>query len=181
MFVFLFLIITVNLNGLCVDDGSGNGKCNTGPDERACDGVVKANGTGILSCGTNADCPAGQQCTLDYLCVQPPSGCQWDGMCTDSDGCTIDECDLKTHACTHTKAFGCCATDKDCDDGNACTIDACKNGQCGHDGKPACCTVAADCNDGSPCRPTAARAAPASSARWRAAASPMAHATTATT
>jgi hypothetical protein len=138
-------------NGECVTKAcKTDAECNApGFEQHWC--YQKTKTCQLYQCGTNADCPAGQLCTLDYLCIQPPSGCQWDGMCTDGDGCTIDECDLKTKTCTHTKAFGCCASAKDCDDGNTCTLDACKNGQCSHDGKPACCTVAAECGDGNPC------------------------------
>ena len=41
---------------LCSDVGSNLGKCTLGPDEKSCDGVVKANGDGVLACNANADC-----------------------------------------------------------------------------------------------------------------------------
>ncbi len=55
---------------LCLDAGGEEGLCNLGPDDRACDLLVKANGDGVLSCGTNADCDVnvigndGGNCTL---------------------------------------------------------------------------------------------------------------------
>lgn len=41
---------------LCSDIGGNLGECTIGPDERSCDGVVKANGTGILACNSQEDC-----------------------------------------------------------------------------------------------------------------------------
>jgi len=41
---------------LCSDAGGGEGECSDGPDDRFCDGVVKANATGIVACATNNDC-----------------------------------------------------------------------------------------------------------------------------
>jgi cysteine-rich repeat protein len=58
-------------DGVCVDQGGGEGECNVGPNERTCDGLVRANGNGILGCGTNADCGPGVigldggNCTLE--------------------------------------------------------------------------------------------------------------------
>lgn len=45
-------------DGQCNDVGGGEGACNTGPTDRFCDGVTRANGDGILGCGSNADCDA---------------------------------------------------------------------------------------------------------------------------
>ncbi|MFN2378155.1 MAG: hypothetical protein ABR538_16610, partial [Candidatus Binatia bacterium] len=42
----------------CMDMGGGEGLCATGPDDQSCDGLVKADGTGILSCTNNSDCTA---------------------------------------------------------------------------------------------------------------------------
>jgi hypothetical protein len=44
----------------CSDIGDNNGSCTTGPDIAFCDAVVKADGSGILACGTNADCDVNQ-------------------------------------------------------------------------------------------------------------------------
>ncbi|MFN2378218.1 MAG: hypothetical protein ABR538_16940 [Candidatus Binatia bacterium] len=41
---------------LCSDAGGGEGECTTGPDDRFCDGVTKANGEGILACAADIDC-----------------------------------------------------------------------------------------------------------------------------
>ncbi len=41
---------------LCTDLGGGEGQCTTGPDDRFCDGVTRADGRGILACSTNDDC-----------------------------------------------------------------------------------------------------------------------------
>ncbi|MFN2377932.1 MAG: hypothetical protein ABR538_15465, partial [Candidatus Binatia bacterium] len=43
----------------CSDIGDGTGKCTTGPDALFCDGVVKANGSGVLACTHNEDCAPG--------------------------------------------------------------------------------------------------------------------------
>lgn len=42
--------------GLCSDVGNGEGECSSGPDDSYCDGVVKADGGGILECSTDFDC-----------------------------------------------------------------------------------------------------------------------------
>jgi hypothetical protein len=44
--------------GTCSDIGGGTGACTTGPDDHTCDGVVRADGSGILSCSNNSDCTA---------------------------------------------------------------------------------------------------------------------------
>lgn len=45
------------LGDTCVDlDGGLHGECSSGPDNSFCDGAVRADGTGVLSCTTNADC-----------------------------------------------------------------------------------------------------------------------------
>jgi hypothetical protein len=55
-------------SGLCSDIGDGESECTTGPDDRYCDGLLRANGLGILACGNNADCttndPLNGSCTL---------------------------------------------------------------------------------------------------------------------
>lgn len=43
----------------CTDLGGGEGRCTMGPDERYCDGVVNADGSGILACNVNSDCLPG--------------------------------------------------------------------------------------------------------------------------
>lgn len=42
--------------GLCSNLGGGEGECTTGPNDRFCDQLVKADGGGILSCSSNAAC-----------------------------------------------------------------------------------------------------------------------------
>jgi hypothetical protein len=53
---------------LCSDMGGGESQCTSGPDDKYCDGLVRANGLGILACGNNADCttndPLNGSCTL---------------------------------------------------------------------------------------------------------------------
>jgi hypothetical protein len=55
-------------DGLCSDIGNNESQCTTGPDDKYCDGLVRANGLGILACGNNADCttndPLNGACTL---------------------------------------------------------------------------------------------------------------------
>lgn len=55
-------------DGLCNDLGDGEGACATGPDDRTCDGLVRADGRGILSCANNTDCttnsPLNGTCSL---------------------------------------------------------------------------------------------------------------------
>lgn len=43
-------------DGTCTADGNGEGLCLAGPDDSYCDGVVRANGKGIISCASNSDC-----------------------------------------------------------------------------------------------------------------------------
>jgi hypothetical protein len=43
-------------DGVCSDLGAGEGQCNANLPDLSCDGVVRANGEGIISCQTNADC-----------------------------------------------------------------------------------------------------------------------------
>jgi len=46
-------------DALCTDGGGGEAHCTTGPDDRFCDGVLKADGSGIVSCVGNSDCSSG--------------------------------------------------------------------------------------------------------------------------
>jgi len=60
-------------DGVCVDVGNFQGQCNTGPVTRYCDGIVRADQTGLLSCLTNVDCSVEQlgfdagSCTLSEI------------------------------------------------------------------------------------------------------------------
>lgn len=45
-------------NRLCEESEDGEGVCSIGPDDKACDGLVKADGGGIRYCITNTDCSA---------------------------------------------------------------------------------------------------------------------------
>jgi hypothetical protein len=40
----------------CAPIGNDEGECATGPDETWCDAIVRADGSGLIGCGTNADC-----------------------------------------------------------------------------------------------------------------------------
>ena len=56
-------------NGACTDFGGGYGECTTGPDDWTCDNLVRADGSGILPCFSDADCAEwildpGATCTL---------------------------------------------------------------------------------------------------------------------
>lgn len=42
--------------GQCEDVGGEEGLCTDGPDDSYCDAIVRPEGTGLLGCGTNADC-----------------------------------------------------------------------------------------------------------------------------
>jgi len=42
----------------CTDIGNGFGECQAGPDVHYCDGQLRANGKGFISCLTNGDCDA---------------------------------------------------------------------------------------------------------------------------
>jgi hypothetical protein len=44
---------------LCSDIGNEEGECTTGPDDNWCDGIVRADGSGLIGCGTNEDCAVG--------------------------------------------------------------------------------------------------------------------------
>lgn len=66
---------------LCSDAGGGEGECTTGPDYGFCDGVLRANGDGVILCGIDDDCSPGvigvdggscslverQECFLDSI------------------------------------------------------------------------------------------------------------------
>jgi hypothetical protein len=43
----------------CTDLGGGSGECAAGPDVKACDGVVRANGDGYILCSDDSDCQVG--------------------------------------------------------------------------------------------------------------------------
>jgi hypothetical protein len=56
-------------DNICNDAGGGEGVCNLGPTDGSCDGIVRANGEGFLSCSSNSDCASfpgglGGDCTL---------------------------------------------------------------------------------------------------------------------
>lgn len=44
--------------GLCDVDEDGEGSCSSGPDDKFCDGLLKADGSGIRFCSSNDDCSA---------------------------------------------------------------------------------------------------------------------------
>ncbi len=103
-------------------------------------------------CAADGDCAAPQKCnTLTYKCYAPPSGCSYDAMCVDADGCTNDTCDKATGTCKHALAAGCCKVDGDCGSSSACILATCKGGQCDWQAKANCCQVSSDCADGNPC------------------------------
>ena len=69
--------------GVCDDIGDGfNGRCATGPDQGYCDGLLRIDGRGIQSCGSNADCTNVNlgACTLSerQLCFLEPIEAQGD-------------------------------------------------------------------------------------------------------
>ncbi len=45
-------------NSSCSDVGGGEGECSTGPTTTFCDGITRANGGGLVTCNSNADCTA---------------------------------------------------------------------------------------------------------------------------
>jgi hypothetical protein len=45
-------------DGDCTDIGGGEGECATGPDNKFCDGLTRADGRGLFSCLSNSDCDA---------------------------------------------------------------------------------------------------------------------------
>jgi hypothetical protein len=56
------------IDGVCADaDSDGNGLCITGPDDKYCDGLVRADNSGILTCNSNSDCQANNP--LNGLCT----------------------------------------------------------------------------------------------------------------
>ena len=103
-------------------------------------------------CAADADCAAPQKCnTLTFACYTPATGCTYDAMCADTDGCTNDTCDKPSGQCKHTLAAGCCKVDGDCNGGSACVIASCKAGQCDWQSKANCCQANSDCSDGNLC------------------------------
>jgi len=77
----------------------------------------------------------------EYCLAGPPQ------YCDDDDPCTIDDCDLYAHLCTHAPMPECCKADDECGDGNICTQDICQLGPhvCTHEWIPWCCMVGQDC------------------------------------
>jgi hypothetical protein len=59
-------------DGECVDIGGGHGECNTGPDDKFCDGLLDGNGNGFLGCSVDGDCDS-----ISFLC--PNNNC---GTCS---------------------------------------------------------------------------------------------------
>jgi hypothetical protein len=57
-------------DGVCEDQGGGNGLCAVGPDDQYCDAIVRADGKGLIGCGEDSDCEPNNigvdagQCTL---------------------------------------------------------------------------------------------------------------------
>jgi hypothetical protein len=56
-------------SGLCEPiPGGDEAMCSTGPDDKTCDGLIRADGSGILACLSNSDCtansPLNGACTL---------------------------------------------------------------------------------------------------------------------
>jgi hypothetical protein len=45
-------------NQLCNDIGGGEGLCDQGPNDKFCDGIVRADGAGFLACANQLDCDA---------------------------------------------------------------------------------------------------------------------------
>ncbi len=105
-----------------------------------------------FQCAKDGDCAAPQKCnTLTYTCYAPATGCAYDAMCADTDGCTVDTCDKPSGQCQHKLAVGCCKVPGDCGGGSACIVASCTAGQCSWQSKPNCCQSASDCSDGNPC------------------------------
>jgi hypothetical protein len=44
--------------GLCLDNGNEEGECEAGPDNSFCDGIVRADGGGLIACLSDIDCDA---------------------------------------------------------------------------------------------------------------------------
>jgi hypothetical protein len=57
-------------DGVCQGDERGEGQCAAGPDDLFCDGITRADGSGLIQCSTNADCASetlgadGGECSL---------------------------------------------------------------------------------------------------------------------
>ena len=77
----------------------------------------------------------------EYCLAGPPQ------YCDDDDPCTIDDCNLFAHLCTHVPLPECCKADDECGDGNLCTQDICQLGPhvCTHEWIPWCCMMPQDC------------------------------------
>jgi hypothetical protein len=46
-------------DGICTDQGGGNGLCLAGPSVKACDGITRANGEGFILCNVDSECETG--------------------------------------------------------------------------------------------------------------------------
>ncbi len=42
--------------GVCIDTGGTEGECGVGPNDKFCDGIVRANGNGFIGCLVDGDC-----------------------------------------------------------------------------------------------------------------------------
>jgi cysteine-rich repeat protein len=70
----------------CSDSGGGVGQCTTGPDSLYCDGVLKANGAGVLACQGDDSCTAGSVGVDAGFCtLVERSGCFLDPITVSGD------------------------------------------------------------------------------------------------
>ena len=139
-------------SGNCVGGACCKVACNSPAACEKLDGTVCQNGDTCVY-GKQADGTADPKCDTGDKCTTAPT-C-FDGACTpgtlincsDTDLCTVDDCDKNT-GCTHTPV-DVTQPGNACDDNNVCTTDTCTSTiGCQHvnsDGKKA------GCDDSNPC------------------------------
>lgn len=138
------LALTLSACGISkLGGGGGDGGGGTGGGG-ACEGPNPSD----AQCVTNADCSAGQVCSVD-ACA--PSGCECDEatgawLCTED--CTPG-CVPQAGACRGPNpADGGCATNADCSPDQSCSADACVPSGCECDAATASWLCTADCGPG---------------------------------
>ncbi|MBM4355288.1 MAG: hypothetical protein FJ109_16130 [Deltaproteobacteria bacterium] len=115
-------------------------------------------------CVNDLGCADFNPCNLDkcvnHVCRYSPNPaltecCKTDVDCNDGISCTVEFCDLGSHACVKTlvpnQTPKCCWTATECDDGDPFTIDKCTKNQCVNKSDPVLCDITHPCNDNNPC------------------------------
>ncbi len=88
--------------------------------------VCNEYGKCIFQCGSDGDCPYGQVCSTDGLCVDDPNpdhadACVYSADCSDLPWCQENGC-----LCVNTYCQALCTSDDDCGDKQICDLGVCR-------------------------------------------------------